>query len=306
MGRSYTDEQLSRIIVPRRFTLRRHRSNFVTEAGFSGTAIPLNLEKRPEFSDAEILQVLQYRWPVEFAGLEHTDIADVDRSARGGGMHLESGVDPLNLDDPTLSEHIHELIYEDARKRAEILNDFKRELAEAKELGTPNIEGLFNDFEPHILEYIFVARIYMAMSWNKIARSLERRGKKPAGFLGDRGYFDRSTVKLIYQIHSNARTRVFDECVKNKDSVQRVMEALPPEIRDEHEERSKLSTKKPAVLRKVLFKEPLDCHLSLTKTEKRSKRRNTPSISSATESALRTQGQELTRALESLNEVGEK
>lgn len=272
MGRSYNDEQLFRIIVPKRFTLRRHRSKTITMPGFSETAILLNVDKRPEYSDADIVLVLQYRWPDQFAELKNTDIANVDVSVRGGGMHYKSGVDPLWFDDPTLSEYCHEKIYSDARKRAEILDAFKRELVEAKESRVRRIEELFEEFEPHILEYIFVARIYMAKSWDKIALSLAKRGKKPVGFLRGHNAFDGPLVKEIYQMHSKANTRVFDECVTSKDSVQKVMAALPLKVRGEHEQRSKYCTNKPAVLRRVLSKEPLDCHLTLCKTDEPKKR----------------------------------
>jgi len=278
LGRLYNDEQLFRIIVPRRFTLRKHHSDALTTAGFSKMAIALNTHKRPEYSDADIVLVLRYRWPDQFAELKVMDIAHIDASVRGGGNHLKSVVDPLEYDDSTLSKYCHEKVYEDATRRGEVLDAFRRELGEARSHRAAAVDEQFKEFEPQILEYIFVARIYMAMSWNKIALSLERRGKKPTGFFGEREDFDGTMVKEIYQVHSEARTCTFDECVNNKDSLQKVLSAMPLKVQQEHERRSKLSSGKPAVLRKVLSVEPLECHLSLTKTELRSKRQRTVPI----------------------------
>ncbi len=265
LGRSYNDEQLFRVIVPRRFTLRRHHCDAPTMAGFSNTAFVLNTDKRPQFSDADIAFALRYRWPDQFAELKVADIANIDVSVRGGGAHLKSGVDPLEFDDPTLSEYCHDTLYNNPARRAEILNAFKKELDDARRCRTTRVEELFKDFETRILEYIFVARIYMAMSWKKIALSLERRREKPPVFLGEQSELSGSMVKEIYQMHSEARTSIFDECVNNKDSMQKVLAAMPIEEQQEHERRSKLSTNKAAVLRKVLSKEPLECHLSPTR-----------------------------------------
>ena len=104
LGRLYNDEKLFRVIVPRRLTLCKHRSDALTTAGFSKMAIAFHTHKRPEYSDADIALVLRYHWPDQFAELKVTDIAHIDASVRGGGNYLKSVVDPLEYDDSTLSK----------------------------------------------------------------------------------------------------------------------------------------------------------------------------------------------------------
>ena len=273
LGGLYNDDQLFRIIVPRRFTLSRRHCHSLTPPGFSKTALIFNTEKRAEYSDADIAFVLRYRWPERFKDFASSDVALIDYSVMGGGLHEESGIDPLLMDDPTLSQYCHEKVYKDPVRRTGILVAFKTELEEARQHRAAMIEERCKDFEPHVLEYIFVARLYMAMSWEKTAASLKRRSKKSRGSLEPCEEFTGAAIKEIYQMHSGAKTRIFDECLMNKESVQRVMAAMPPEEKERHEKRSKFATNKPFLLNKILSKEPLECHLTPTKIASRGKRK---------------------------------
>ena len=63
LGRMYSDDQLFRIIVPKRYTLHAYPPIRQVEAGFSKKRIITSGDIRPNFTDEDIALVLRYRWP---------------------------------------------------------------------------------------------------------------------------------------------------------------------------------------------------------------------------------------------------
>ena len=213
LGRMYLDEQLFRIIVPKRFTLDAYPPASQITAGFCEKAIATSGDIRPDFTDEEIALVLQYRWPEDFGDLKACDIEAVNNSVRGVGNNLESEADILSYDDVTLSNYCHEKLYNNKARREQILNNFKAELLEARRFRAAAVEDRFKCTEPGVLQYIIVAKVHHALSWDGITNSLNRHYRRPAGLVGHSNNFDAGIVEEIFQLHAEARTNIFEECV---------------------------------------------------------------------------------------------
>ena len=173
----YLDEQLFRIIVPRIVTLHAYPPASQIEAGFSKNSITTSGDIRPDFTDEEIALVLQYRWPEECGDLKASDIDAVNNSVRGVGNNLELEEDVLSYNDVTLSDYCHEKLYNNKARREQILNSFMAELHEARRFGAAAVEEHFKRTEPGVLQYIIIAKVHHALSWESIATSLNRRYK---------------------------------------------------------------------------------------------------------------------------------
>lgn len=212
-GRIYSDDQLFRIIVPKRFTLHAYPPARQIMAGFSEKVITTSGDIRPDFTDEDITLVLQYRWPEDFGDLRACDIDAVNDSVKGVGNNSESEADILSYDDVTLSNYCHEKLYNNKARREQILSDFNAELHEARRFRAAAVEDRFKGSEPGVLQYIIVARVHRALSWDGIARSLNRHYRRPAGLAGRLNDFDAGLVEETFQLHAEARTNVFEECV---------------------------------------------------------------------------------------------
>ena len=213
LGRMYTDEQLFRIIVPKRFTLRAHLPTNQVKAGFSEQAITTSGDIKPDFTDEDITLVLQYRWPETFGDLKACDLDAVNNSVRGVGNNLNPETDILSYDDVTLSSYCHEKLYDDKARREQILCCFEAELHEARELRRVAVEERFERTDPGVLHYIVISKVYHALSWDSIANSLNRRHRRPAGLIGHVNEFDAGLVEEIFQLHADAKTTIFETCV---------------------------------------------------------------------------------------------
>ena len=212
LGRIYSDEQLFRIIVPKRFTLHAYPPRSQVEAGFSNNVIPTSGDIRPDFTNEDIALVLQYRWPEKFGDLKPCDIDAIDNSVRGVGNNLESEADILSYDDVTLSDYCHEKLYENNVRRGEILDNFKAELHEAQKLRAAAVEERFKRTDPGVLQYIIIARLHHALPLDSIAESLNRRYTRRASLMSQFNEFDSGLVEEIYQLHAEARTSTYEEC----------------------------------------------------------------------------------------------
>lgn len=159
LGRMYSDDQLFRIIVPKRFTLHAYPPGSEIKAGFSRNAITTSGDIRSEFADEDIALVLQCRWPEDFGDLKACDIDAVNNSVKGVGNNLESEADILSYDDVTLSNYCHEKLYNDKVRREQILENFKTELHEARKIRTEAVEERFKRIDPGVLQYIIVAKV---------------------------------------------------------------------------------------------------------------------------------------------------
>ena len=208
----YSDDQLFRIIVPKRFTLHAYPPASEIKAGFSKKVVTTSGDIRPDFSDEEIALVLQYRWPEDFGDLKACDIEAVNNSVRGVGNNLESEADILSYDDLTLSDYCHGKLYNNKARRDQILNNFKAELHEARRFRAAAVEERFKRTDPRVLQFIIVAKIHHALSWDSIAISLNRRYGRPAGLTGHVNEFDAGLVEEIFQLHAEARTEIFERC----------------------------------------------------------------------------------------------
>ncbi len=208
----YTDDQLFRIIVPKRFTLHAYPPESEVKAGFSKKVIVTSGDIRPHFSDEDIALVLQYRWPEQLGDLKACDIEAVNNSVRGVGNNLESEADILSYDDVTLSDYCHEKLYNNKARREQILSNFKAELHEARRFRAAAVEEQFKHTDPGVLQYICIAKIHHALSWDSIANSLNRLYRRPAGTTRPFNQFDTSLVEEIFQLHAEARTKLFEEC----------------------------------------------------------------------------------------------
>ena len=214
LGRMYTDDQLFRIIVPKRFTLHAYPPASQVKAGFCEQILVTSGDIKPEFTDEDIALVLQYRWPEDFEDFRACDIDFVNNSVKGVGNNLEPDVDILNYDNVTLSYYCHEQLYDNKARREQILNDFKTELHEARRLRAAAVEERFKHTEPEVLQYIFIAKVHHALSWDSIAVSLNRSYRRPAGLMSHVNAFDAGLVEEIFQIHAEARTAMFEECLR--------------------------------------------------------------------------------------------
>ena len=143
LGRTYSDDQLFRIIVPRRFTLHAYPPGSQIEAGFSKNSITTSGDIRPDFTNEEIALVLQYCWPDECGDLKASDIDAVNNNVRGVGNNLELEEDVLSYDDVTLSDYCHEKLYNNKARREQILDNFKAELREARRFRVAVVEERF-------------------------------------------------------------------------------------------------------------------------------------------------------------------
>ena len=213
-GRVYSDDQLFRIIVAKRFTLHAYPPASQIEAGFSKKLITTSGDIRPDFTDEEIALVLQYRWPQECADLKASDINAINKSVRGVGNHFGKEADILSYNNLTLADYCHESLYKNKARRERILNDFKVELHEARQLRAAAVEERFNRTEPRVIQYIIVARVHYALSWDMIASSLNSSYRRPAWLTSHFKRFDAGLVEEIFQLHAEARTTVFEECLR--------------------------------------------------------------------------------------------
>lgn len=212
LGRMCSDDQLFRIIVPKRFTLRAYRPASQIKAGFSDKVITTSGDIRPDFTNEDIALVLQYLWPEGFGDLKACDIDAINDSVRGVGNNLESEADVLSYDDATLSDYCHEKLYNSKARREEILDNFKAELHEARRFRAAAVEERFKHTEPVVLRFIIIAKVHHALSWDSIAVSLNDRNRKDAGLLVRFNGYDAGLVEEIFQLHAEARTTMFEEC----------------------------------------------------------------------------------------------
>ena len=213
LGRMYSDDQLFRIIVPKRFTLHAYPPAGKIEAGFSNKFITTSGDIRPDFTDEDIALVLQYRWPKECGDLKASDIDAINNSVRGVGSRFGSGADIQSYNSIILSEYCREILYNNEARRERILSNFKAELHEARKLRAVAVEERFNRTELEVLEYIIITRIHHALSWDVIATSLNRSYRKPAWITSYFKRFDAGLVEEIFQLHALARTTIFEDCV---------------------------------------------------------------------------------------------
>lgn len=212
----YSDDQLFRIVAAKRFTLHAYPPESQIKAGFSEQVITTSGEIRSDFTNEDIALVLQYRWPEDFGDLKACDIDAVDNSVKGVGNNAESGADILSYDDVLLSNYCHEKLYNNKARREQVLTSFKAELHEARRFRAAAVEERFERTDPGVLQYIIIARVHHALSWDSIATSLNRRYRRPAGLRGHFNEFDAGLVEEIFQMHAEARTPIFEECV-NRD-----------------------------------------------------------------------------------------
>lgn len=198
LGRMYSDDQLFRIIVPKRFTLHAYPPGSEIRAGFSESALVTSGDILPDFTN----------------DLKACDIDAVNYSVKGVGNNLESEVDILSYDDATLSNYCHEKLYNDKVRREQILNGFKAELHEARKFRAEAVEERFMRTDPEVLQYLIVAKLYHAMSWDSIAVSLNRRYVTSNGHTGLLNGFSASLVEEIFQLHAEAKTTIFEGCLR--------------------------------------------------------------------------------------------
>ena len=247
LGRMYSDDQLFRIIVPKRFTLHAYPPGSEIKAGFSDNAITTSGDIRPDFTNEDIALVLQYRWPEDFGDLKACDVDAVNNSVKGVGNNLESEVDILSYDDVTLSNYCHEKLYNDNVQREQILNNFKTELQEARKLRAEAVEERFEGTEPGVLHYILVAKVHHALSWDSIAASLNRRHARPEGHTGLLNGFDAGLVEEIFQMHAEAKTKIFEECMR-RDWKKLSLTVPTEKIRREAQNQRRFSPVTPAAM----------------------------------------------------------
>ena len=244
----YSDEQLFRIIVPKRFTLHAYPPASQIRAGFSKKVITTSGDIRPDFTDDEIALVLQYRWPEDFGDLKACDIDAVNNSVKSVGNNLESEADIMSFDYVTLSEFCHEKLYKNEALREKILNSFKAELHEARRFRAAAVEERFERTEPGVLQYIIVAEIHHKLSWNPIAISLNRLYKKPAGLISHSNNFDAGLVEEIFQLHAEAKTTLFEQCVREDWAKLSLAKVPTGKIRREAENQKRFSPVTPAAM----------------------------------------------------------
>ena len=247
LGRMYSDDQLFRIIVPRRFTLHAYPPGSVIKAGFSENAITTSGDVRPHFTNEDIALVLQYRWPDDFGDLKACDIDAVNDSAKGVGNNLDSEVDILSYDDATLSNYCHEKLYNNKVRREQILNDFKAELHEARKIRAEAVEERFKRTEPEVLQYIIVAKLYHAMSWDSIAFTLNRRYARPEGHTSLLSGFNAGLVEEIFRLHAEAKTTIFEGCLR-RDWKMLSITVLAEKIKREAQNQRRFSPVTPAAM----------------------------------------------------------
>ena len=142
------------------------------------------------------------------------DIDAVNNSVGGVGSNLKSEADILSYDHAALSDYCHENLYNNKTLRDRILDSFKAELHEARKSQTAAIENRFKCTEPGVLQYIIVAKIHHALSWTSIAVSLNRLCRSPTGLKSHFNNFDADLVQEIFQLHAEARTTIFEDCVR--------------------------------------------------------------------------------------------
>ncbi len=83
-------------------------------------------------------------------------------------------MDPLDLDDPTLSNYCHETICRGSGKRAEVLNAFEKELSAARSTQGMAFEvGSFRNLAPEFVEHVDLRQYQVDRSWETIAQSSE-------------------------------------------------------------------------------------------------------------------------------------
>lgn len=75
------------------------------------------------------------------------------------------------------------------------------------------MEERFKRTESGVLQYIIIAKVHHALSWESIATSLNRRYRGPAWLTGLFNGFDAGLVEEIFQLHAEARTTIFEGCV---------------------------------------------------------------------------------------------
>ncbi|KAL9138712.1 MAG: hypothetical protein Q9175_000067 [Cornicularia normoerica] len=244
----YSDDQLFRIIVPKRFTLHAYPPASQIKAGFSRKVINTSGDIRPDFTNEDIALVLQYRWPEDFGDVKACDIDAVNNSVRGVGNNLGSEADVLSYDDATLSNYCHEKLYDNKARREQILIDFKAELHEARRFRAAAVEERFKRTNPRVLQYIIVAKVHHALSWDSIADSLNRRYRRPAGLMGHFNEFDSGLVQEIFQLHAEARTTIFEDC-ESRDWKKLSMAMMPTgKMRREAQNRRTFSPVTPAAM----------------------------------------------------------
>ena len=212
----YSDDQLFRIIVPKRFTLHAYPPASQIQAGFSKKVVTTSGIIRPNFTDEDIALVLQYRWPDSCGDLKASDIDAINNSVKGIGNNIESKADILSYDDVTLSDYCHEKLYNNKARREQILDNFKVELREARKFRAAAVEERFERTEPGVLQYIIIARVHHALSWGSIAASLNRLYRRPAWSTGYFKSFDAGLVEELFQLHAEAGTAIFKECVRRE------------------------------------------------------------------------------------------
>lgn len=244
----YSDDQLFRIIVPKRFTLHAYPPGSQIKAGFSETVISTSGDIRPDFTDEDIALVLQYRWPEEFGDLNACDIKAVNNSVRGVGNNLDSVADILSYDDLNLSNYCHEKLYNNPARREQILQNFKLELHEAQRFRAAAVEDRFKHTEREVLKYIIVATVHHSLSWDSIANSLNRRNRRPAGLISHTNEFDAGLVEEIFRLHAEARTNIFEQCV-SRDWNKLSLAMLPTgKVRREAQNERRFSPVTPAAM----------------------------------------------------------
>ena len=142
------------------------------------------------------------------------DVKAVNNNVGGVGRDPKLETDILSYDDATLSDYCHEKLYNDKTLRDHILNNFKAELNEARKFRTAAIEDRFKRTEPGVLLYIMVAKIHHALSWTSIAVCLNRLCRRPTDFERHFINFDADVVEEIFQLHAEARTTIFEDCMR--------------------------------------------------------------------------------------------
>lgn len=108
---------------------------------------------------AYIFITLQHRWPHYFLEFVITDVDDMNRSVQDVDNHLKPGVDPLHLDEPTLSRYRQEMICKGPGKRTDMLSTLKDALS-----ATRTIRGMAVEVD---LFTILAPEFENAGSWKK-------------------------------------------------------------------------------------------------------------------------------------------
>ena len=64
-----------------------------------------------------------------------------------------------------------------------------------------------------MLQYIIIAKVHHAISWEGIATSLNRQYRRSAWLTSLFNGFDAGLVEEIFQLHAEAKKSIFEQCV---------------------------------------------------------------------------------------------